>query len=235
MTSTVPASLDAQRRTPVLSADLAEPPPDPVVGDAGDGVPLGRVHVLDTSALAAGPAALDAYPGCALVVPLTVVEELDGLKRRPDDVGRNARSTLRRIEELRVAAGGDIRKPVPLPRTATLRVEPNGVQVDRLAQHGLDPRTPDNRILAAALGQMRHGAVTFVSNDAAMRIKAAQLGLEAIGHHPDRRPGRLDAMGWTTLDVSPAVIDDLHARRAVELDGACQADAQALQSLALNE
>jgi PhoH-like ATPase len=235
MTSTVPASLDAQSRTPVTSADLAEPPPDPVVGDAGDGVPLGRIHVLDTSALAADPAALDAYPGCALVVPLTVVEELDGLKRRPDDVGRNARSTLRRIEELRVAAGGDIRQPVSLPRTATLRVEPNGVQVDRLAEHGLDPRTPDNRILAAALGQTRHGAVTFVSNDAALRIKAAQLGLEAIEHHPDRRPGRLDAMGWTTLDVSPAVIDDLHARRAVELDGACEADALALRSLALNE
>jgi PhoH-like ATPase len=194
-----------------------------------------RIHLLDTSALVADPDALEAYPGSALVVPLTVIEELDGLKRRPDDVGRIARSMLRRVEELRVAAGGDIRVPVPLPAGATLRVEPNGVQLDRLREHGLDPAKPDNRILAAALGQARYGAVTLVSNDAALRIKAAQLGLDAIEHHPYRRPARVDGIGWSAVAVSGRLIDDLHARRSVGLDGACDADAAALATIGVNE
>ena len=33
------------------------------------------------------------------MIPLTVVEELDSLKTRPDDVGRAARTALRSLEE----------------------------------------------------------------------------------------------------------------------------------------
>ena len=44
--------------------------------------------VLDTSVLVADPGCLHSFPGCDVVIPLTVIEELDGLKSRPDDVGR---------------------------------------------------------------------------------------------------------------------------------------------------
>ena len=58
--------------------------------------------VLDTSVLIGDPGCLAGSPmfiGCDVVVPFTVIEELDGLKTRPDDVGRAARSALRTIEE----------------------------------------------------------------------------------------------------------------------------------------
>ena len=64
--------------------------------------------VLDTSVLIADPTAIHAFAGCAVVIPLTVVEELDGLKTRMDDVGRAARTALRNIEELRRRAGGSL-------------------------------------------------------------------------------------------------------------------------------
>ena len=48
--------------------------------------------VLDTSVLIADPNCLLAYPNCDIVIPLTIIEELDGLKSRPDDVGRAARA-----------------------------------------------------------------------------------------------------------------------------------------------
>ena len=48
--------------------------------------------VLDTSVLVADPGCLHSFPHCDVVIPLTVVEELDGLKSRPDDVGRAART-----------------------------------------------------------------------------------------------------------------------------------------------
>ena len=60
--------------------------------------------VVDTSVLIADPTCVLEFADADVVIPLTVVEELDGLKSRPDDVGRAARTALRTLEELRVRA-----------------------------------------------------------------------------------------------------------------------------------
>ena len=67
---------------------------------------LTKTVVLDTSVLVADPAAVHEFGGCALKVPLTVIEELDGLKTRSDSVGQTAREALRQIEAMRMSAGG---------------------------------------------------------------------------------------------------------------------------------
>ncbi|MEI2650825.1 MAG: PhoH family protein [Microthrixaceae bacterium] len=104
-----------------------------------------------------------------------------------------ARTALRTIEEHRVQAGGSLATPFTIGDPAdqgTLQVEINGVQRHLLTEHGLDPAVPDNRIIGAALGQAMHAPTRMVSNDAALRIKAAHLGLEAVEHHPvGRSPG----------------------------------------------
>jgi PhoH-like ATPase len=167
--------------------------------------------VLDTSVLISDPESVFAFRDADAVIPLTVVEELDAHKSRLDDVGRAAREVIRTLEELRTANGGDIRHAVALPGGGTLRIETNGLMLDEVAAKGLDAGKPDNRILAAALGQRSHGRVIVVTNDAALRIKAAQVGLEAMEHQ--RRRGRFDdrrPTGWTTIDVSPSVIDQLY-------------------------
>jgi PhoH-like ATPase len=167
--------------------------------------------VLDTSVLISDPESLFAFRESDAVIPLIVVEELDAHKSRLDDVGRAAREVIRTLEDLRTANGGDIRHAVALPGGGTLRIETNGLLLDEVAAKGLDPAKPDNRILAAALGQRCHGRVVVVTNDAALRIKAAQVGLDAIEHQ--RRRGRLDdrrPAGWTTMDVAPSVIDRLY-------------------------
>ncbi len=90
------------------------------------------------------------------MIPLTVIEELDGLKTRMDDVGRSARHALRSIEELRRKAGGSLKDPTPINGTdtsGTVQIEVNGIQNHLLIEHGLDPKVPDNRIIGAALGQ----------------------------------------------------------------------------------
>jgi PhoH-like ATPase len=46
-----------------------------------------------------------------------------------------------------------------------------------------------------------------VSNDAALRIKAAQLGLEATEHHRRRRLDDGQPTGWCTVEVEPALVD----------------------------
>jgi PhoH-like ATPase len=169
--------------------------------------------VLDTSVLISDPDSISAFPDADTVIPLVVVEELDQHKSRMDDVGRAARAVIRAIEELRTANDGDIRQPVPLPNGGTLRIETNGLHLNEIREHGLDPTKNDNRILAASLGQAAHGRTVVVSNDAALRIKAAQLGLEAMEHHRLRgRTAFERPAGWATIEVTAASVDALYAQ-----------------------
>ena len=198
--------------------------------------PLLRV-VLDTSVLISDPESLFAFCDADAVIPLIVVEELDQHKTRIDDVGRAAREVIRSLEELRIANGGDIRNPVALPGGGTLRIETNGLMLDEVAAKGLDPTKPDNRILAAALGQAKHAETVVVTNDAALRIKAAQVGLKAMEHqrrrarNDDRRPA-----GWTTVEATAQLIDELFASPdGLEVAELAVQDAEALAHLDTNE
>jgi len=172
--------------------------------------------VLDTSVLVADPHCVHALGDDAIVIPLTVVEELDGLKTRPDDVGRAARTALRTLEDLRVQHGGSLAEPVPL-NGGTLQIEINGIQKHLLIEHGLDPASPDNRIIGAALGQRNLGATRMLSNDAALRIKAAHLGVDAAAHEPTRIRSERPC-GWTVVETRYEIVDCLYAANAVAAD-----------------
>ncbi|MBJ7426314.1 MAG: PhoH family protein [Ilumatobacteraceae bacterium] len=176
--------------------------------------------VLDTSVLIADPNCLLAYPNCDIVIPLTVIEELDGLKSRPDDVGRAARAALRGLEDIRMRAGGSLAHPVLLVQdddnTATVHIEINGIQKHLLIEHGLDATKADNRIIGAALGQANHAPTHMVSNDAALRLKAAHLGLTAHEHHLAGRQSSTRPMGWVTLDCPADLVDHLYGGGTVD-------------------
>ena len=185
-------------------------------------VPPGRATrlrvVLDTSVLIADPGCVTTFDDADVVIPLIVVEELDGLKTRLDDVGRAARTALRTIEDLRVRHGGSLAQPVPLGGGSSLQIELNGINKHLLVEHGLDPASSDNRIIGAALGQAERAPTTMVSNDAALRIKAAHLGLTAAAHQPTRRQVSSQAAGWSTIETGHDLIDCLYAAGAVAAD-----------------
>jgi PhoH-like ATPase len=184
---------------------------------------VGTTVVLDTCVLLADPDSLYAFGDADIVIPLTVIEELDGHKSRLDDVGRAARAVVRDLERLRVDSGGDFREPVALPTGGTVRVAINGLVVEQLAAHGLNPDKADNRILAAALGLTEDGraAVKVVSADAALRIKASQLGLAAEDYHRASK-GRdaLAVRGWHKVESNRELIDALYANGAVPIPAA---------------
>ncbi|NDD86142.1 MAG: hypothetical protein EBZ45_00295 [Actinobacteria bacterium] len=179
---------------------------DHLVDDSALPTDVATRIVLDTSVLVADPACIHSFPGCDVVIPLTVIEELDSLKTRMDDVGRSARTALRTIEDLRRKAGGSLATPAPVnddPNGGTLQIEINGIQRHLLVEHGLDPEVPDNRIIGAALGQARTSPTRMISNDAALRIKAAHMGLTADEHQPVGTSMTTRPMGWTTRRAAP--------------------------------
>lgn len=175
--------------------------------------------VIDTSVLIADPTCVLEFTEADIIIPLTVVEELDGLKSRSDDVGRSARTALRTLEELRVAHGGSLAKPVPTGAPgATLQIEINNIRKHLLIEHGLDPAIPDNRIIGAAIGQSDFGPTTMVSNDAALRIKAAHLGVSAAEHTLARRSNDRPAIGWSTIDAAHEAIDALYTSGGIAVE-----------------
>jgi len=182
---------------------------------------MAQTVVLDTSALMSDPEGIfDAYPGADMVVPLAVVQELDGLKKRLDPAGAAARDVLRRIEQLRLAAGGDLRRPYERSLGGTVRMQVNGVQEHLLQEQGLHADTADNRIVGTALGLSNaapgEGPVLVVSNDTALRLTAAAVGLAAAEHNPlDVVPAHARPEGWATLDADSDVVDTLFEHRCV--------------------
>ncbi len=213
MTDLLP-SADAPTRSPRQGTDGSEPKtPDP-----SKRAQRTRL-VVDTSVLIADPTCVLEFHDADVIVPLTVVEELDGLKSRPDDVGRSARTALRTLEELRVAHGGSLAEPVPTGNgTATLQIEINNIRKHLLVEHGLDPAVPDNRIIGAAIGQSDFGPTTMISNDAALRIKAAHLGVDAAEHRLTRSDRDQPTVGWSTIEAPYETIDCLYAAGAIAID-----------------
>ncbi len=166
-------------------------------------------YVLDTCVLLADPHAPLRFDEHQVVLPLVVVEELDRQKTRMDEVGANARSAIRLLEEFGASEPGGLASPTMLPNGGSLRLELNGVTSDRLPEV-LDPNTSDHRILATCLNLVDGGTRTvLVTKDAALRIKGAQLGVTVEDYRGDTVPVEESYNGVADLEVPGETVDEL--------------------------
>ena len=78
-----------------------------------------KTYVLDTNVLIQAPYALDSFEDNRIVLPLAVLEELDGLKHAEGERGGNARQTIRYLEKLRCT--GSLTEGVTLPGGGSLQ------------------------------------------------------------------------------------------------------------------
>ena len=63
-----------------------------------------KVYVLDTNVLLHDPQALFRFEENDLVLPMTVIEEIDRFKKELSEIGRNARQFSRLVDGLREKA-----------------------------------------------------------------------------------------------------------------------------------
>ena len=144
-----------------------------------------KTYILDTNVLLHDPESLFSFEDNSIVLPLSVIEELDRIKRRGDEVGRNARDVSRKLDDLRPT--GRLAEGVELPGGGSIRIELNGIKNYELL-HGVDLNTIDNRILALAYHLMNSekGPVVLVTKDLNLRIKADVLGLSTEDFYSDK-------------------------------------------------
>lgn len=175
-----------------------------------------RTVFFDTNVLLHDPLSLFAYPKAHIVIPITVIAEIDKFKKGVGEVSRNARETSRIIDDLRSL--GPLAKGVKLREGGRLTVAGAAQRIE--FPEGLSPSVADDRILAIALGykQAKGWPKLFVTMDVNMRIKAGAYGLEAVGYE-DRRV-RVDELfqGYHLIQVPPGWIDEFFAQTHLAME-----------------
>jgi hypothetical protein len=141
-----------------------------------------KTVVIDTNVMLSDPEVLEAFPGTQVVIPETVLGELDKLKtsRVDPDLRFRGRDVSRRLFEL--SEQGALTEGVPLPEGGELRVVP--LDPSNEFPPGLSPKNADDRILAVAWQLfLAHGdELVLVTNDLNMLLKAQTLGISVQRH-----------------------------------------------------
>jgi PhoH-like ATPase len=175
-----------------------------------------RTFIVDTNVLLYDPGALYVFAEHDVVIPMTVIEEVDRFKKDLNETGRNARTVSRFLDSLREK--GSLREGVRLPGGGLLRVD--------FATHGPDlpitwgPDTNDNRILRTVLRMSRDlkGNVAFITRDTNMRLKCDALGVTAEDYQNARIDVDEQYTGLTTREVPAAMVDQLYQAGGVALE-----------------
>ncbi|NLW46357.1 MAG: PhoH family protein [Firmicutes bacterium] len=166
-----------------------------------------KIYILDTSVLVHDPRALTEFEDNDIVIPIAVVEEIDGHKKRQDEVGRNARWVSAFLDKLR--AVGHLDEGVSLGKQkGKIRVELNHQEIEKLPPT-LDRNKVDNRIIAVAYALKKESQtpVILVTKDINMRIKADALGISAEDYETDKIEIEEVYTGCRTIKVEPEMID----------------------------
>jgi hypothetical protein len=141
-------------------------------------VKLLRTVVLDTNVLLSHPDSIGDFPGAEVLIPDTVLSEIDKLKtaRVDAELRYKGREISRLLFEL--SEQGNLQSGVDLPGGGRLRVV--GLRSGDNLPEGLAARNADDRILAIALQARADGAddLTLVTNDLNMLLKAQSFGVE---------------------------------------------------------
>ena len=154
-----------------------------------------RTYVLDTNVLLHDPMAVTAFKQHHLVIPMTVLEELDHIKDRYEKtVSREARIAIKMIDKVvESASPQEIQSGVAIPGSTlegypagTLAIYPDqrlSPNIDVPYLDGTQDQANDNRIINVALKLQAENPKEFiclVTKDINMRIKAKGSGLMQV-------------------------------------------------------
>lgn len=164
-----------------------------------------ETFVVDTNVLLSDGHLFKKMNGKKIIVPLVVVEELDKHKTDPGDVGLNARTAIRYLED-----------SIQYGNLLTGLETPDGVFLQVVCITKLEEEKADDNIIRTA--KLLAPNVTIISNDAHLRIKAHIVGIPAVKHSKDlfnKEDGSY--AGVFSIDVPSQAINEMYSRGFIEL------------------
>ncbi len=168
-----------------------------------------KTFVLDTNVLLHDPESLFRFGDNDVVLPITVIEEIDRFKKELTEVGRNARQISRYLDRLREQ--GHLTEGVAVEGGGMLRIALDVGVASEFPLSGTS-ETADMRILGLAWQLSRdQPPVVFVTKDTNLRIKADAVGVRAEDYKEAGLPTVVpngDA-SWVELQVPREMLDQL--------------------------
>ena len=176
-------------------------------------------YVLDTSVYLTEASSVFKFGINDVFVPLKVLEEIDGHKKRQDSVGANARHFIRILDELR--SKGSLEKGVRIEKgLGILRVMSYSCLKEVIFPPDLDIRHPDHTIIATAKAiQMVEPdkKTILVSRDINMRVICDSIGMPAEDYTSEKAVRSSDELynGFVVQTVDEQVVDRYYDGEAI--------------------
>ncbi len=177
-----------------------------------------KIFVLDTNVLIHDPKAMFSFDENIVVIPITVIEEVDNFKKAVDEKGRNARQIGRYLDGLREK--GSLRNGVKTEKGGIIQVVLSRMVSDT-ANDVLITDTNDNLIIGTALylqSKKPETKVILVSKDANVRIKADAVGLDSANFETDKINFSELYSGYLKLIVDEKTIQEFEEKKFLTND-----------------
>ena len=179
-----------------------------------------KTYVLDTNVYLTDAESILAFENNDILVPLKVLDEIDKHKKRQDTVGVQARSTIRKLDQLR--AKGNLFRGVRLEKgKGIIKVKSYN---PLCLPDALDLEDSDNQIIATALSEMEENKtrkVVVVSRDINMRVKCDALEILTEDYQVEKVVANSEQLysGIYDVLVDDQIIDDFYEDKPISLDG----------------
>ena len=180
-----------------------------------------KVFILDTNVLLNNPLSIYKFEEHDVMIPISVIEEIDTFKKELSDIGRNARELSRILDRLRTK--GKLSSGIPLfddrKDSGNLFVY-LGHNMEILPE--LLEDSTDNHILAIGLTlQKQFGddrKVIIITKDSNLRIKADAFGIDSEDFEADKIDKTSSGYsGITEITVPAKVINDFYTKNEISI------------------
>jgi len=174
-------------------------------------------YVLDTSTIIYDPLIIiEGYPGDELVIPLTVIRELDKIKVEHGSKGERTRRAINYISQLKDNSDKEIISGVNRPCGGILRVELNHIILQDIDQSYLTQE--DDKIIAVAKNLSDEGVEhILITQDKSMSIIAETWGVKTTQHSFIDTTQEVPS-GIHFIDTDSEVIDRFYREGSIHKD-----------------
>ncbi len=172
-------------------------------------------YVLDTSVCLTDADVLFKFDNHDIFLPLKVLEEIDGHKKRQDSVGSNARKIIRTLDEFR--SKGSLEKGIRIDKgKGILKVVSFTDLKEVIFPADLDIRHPDHVIIATAKSIQANQSprkTIVVSRDINMRVICDSIGVPAEDYISEKAVTSFEELynGFIVVNFDDEVIDRFYA------------------------
>lgn len=173
--------------------------------------------ILDTNVLLHDPQSLFKFQDNNIIIPITVIEEVDRFKKDMNETGRNARMVSRILDSMREK--GSLAVGISMPGGGTLRVDLCVEKYVKKLPSDLWVDSGDNRIMAVALNirdSFPDMQAIFVTKDSNLRIKADAIGVVAEDYESDKVDIQDLYSGTRSVEVPPEAVDRFYGQGWLE-------------------